>query len=361
MRGNLIVSAILIISFLIPLAFGGKCCCYYNNQNECADCFIVNGNQCPDTELCSSSNAPDCTASNCGSTTTCLGKTYYCCRVGDNSYAWLDSPCSLPCTSAPVCMRSNPTVSISPSSQNGSVEVYLYYTVSVYNGDSSECGPSNFSLSVTCPSGLTCSLDSSSLTISPRSSASTTLKVLASSKGTYTIKVKATNDNDPSYWGESSATADIICDKGQCIDYQGNCVNSGKCGYPSPPICYSSSSSEVPGPPSYCSNGKWIPTARVCFGSSSETCEQLGFIGSCGIAPRDCSIPCIEGLGRALSRWCILPSCETDKDCVHVYCGGYVAKCENGVCKCGRECTSTADECVDGYCCKFEITGKKRR
>jgi hypothetical protein len=79
----------------------------------------------------------------------------------------------------------------------------------VKNNDSSACGSSNFSLSTSlCPTGFSCTLTSSSLSISPGSQNSTTIKVKSSSTasgGDYTFKVKATNSSATSYWSEGSA------------------------------------------------------------------------------------------------------------------------------------------------------------
>ena len=107
-----------------------------------------------------------------------------------------------------TCVRANPTISINPSLQEGTPGQTLSYTVSVTNNDNSVCGSSTFSLTITsCPSGFTCNLQDSSLTISPGSSAQTTLSVTSPTTASYqdyTFTVKATNTNDNTY--SSSAT-----------------------------------------------------------------------------------------------------------------------------------------------------------
>jgi len=145
---------------------------------------------------------------------------YYCCSNG-----WQTSPCGTttttipptttttttipPTTTTTTCTRSNPTVSITPSSQSGNPGESKSYTVTVTNNDNSACGSSTFSLSVvSCLSGWSCSLSSNSLTISPGSSASTTITVTSSSDaqvGTYSFTVRATNNQASSYYGQGSA------------------------------------------------------------------------------------------------------------------------------------------------------------
>jgi len=112
-------------------------------------------------------------------------------------------------TCAAACTRSNPTVSLTPSSQSGNPGQTLTYTATVTNNDSSACGASTFNLTYSCPSGWTCSLSSSSQTISPGSSASVTLSVTSpttATAGGYTVSVTATNSAATSYSGTGYAT-----------------------------------------------------------------------------------------------------------------------------------------------------------
>ena len=107
------------------------------------------------------------------------------------------------------CVRANPSVVISPSPQSASAGSTLTYTVSVTNNDNAACGSSTFGLSVTsCPSGWTCSLSKSSVTVSPgNTDSSTAISITSPSTATaetYTFKVRATNNAESSYWGEGS-------------------------------------------------------------------------------------------------------------------------------------------------------------
>ena len=110
----------------------------------------------------------------------------------------------------PLCVRSNPTVSISPVTQQSSAGSALTYTVNVKNNDDSNCEESIFTLSNTiCPSGFTCSLNKNSVTVFPGSTDTSTKITVTSqvgaSPGIYTFKVKAVNFGENSYWMENSA------------------------------------------------------------------------------------------------------------------------------------------------------------
>jgi hypothetical protein len=148
----------------------------------------------------------------------------------------------------PACTRSNPTVTITPSTQTGPQGSSLTYTVSVKNNDGSDCGSSIFALSNTvCPSELACALNKNSLTISPGLTDSTTITVsstLLTPVGTHTFKVKATNFGETNYWREDSA--DYVIPP-ECIGHSEcaqECDDLGidfkwhgrNCRY-SPPIC----------------------------------------------------------------------------------------------------------------------------
>ena len=109
-----------------------------------------------------------------------------------------------------ACTRDNPGVSISPSSQSGNPGQTLSYTATIINYDSSGCGSSTFNLTKSCPSGWTCSLSSSTITISPNGSAgAVSLSVTSpttATVGDYTVSVTATNSAATSYSGTGSAT-----------------------------------------------------------------------------------------------------------------------------------------------------------
>ncbi len=106
------------------------------------------------------------------------------------------------------CTRANPTVLISPDTQDASAGSQLNYTTEVTNNDSNGCGSSVFSLTRTIPSGWTGTFLSNSLTISPGSSASTTFMLTSlsnSTAGDYNFNNTATNSNSSSFKSSDSA------------------------------------------------------------------------------------------------------------------------------------------------------------
>jgi len=110
----------------------------------------------------------------------------------------------------PPCARSAPTVSITPSSQQGSAGSILSYTVTVTNNDNSYCGSSAFSLSPYCPSGWRCYLDQGSLSIYPGYSGSTSMRLTSPTTATSTQSTQfsliATNGYYPYYSATGYAT-----------------------------------------------------------------------------------------------------------------------------------------------------------
>jgi hypothetical protein len=95
------------------------------------------------------------------------------------------------------CVRSSPSIGISPSSQSARAGEQASYTVTVTNNNNPVCGYSNFYLSSQVPTSWNSYLDSSTLSIYPGSSASTTLRVTSQSTsaiGTYYIYLTATGD-----------------------------------------------------------------------------------------------------------------------------------------------------------------------
>src|SRR5262249_33105076 len=73
------------------------------------------------------------------------------------------------------CTPAWPTVSLSPSSQNGNPGSTLNYTVSVTNGDSTTCPQSTFNLRYTVPSAWTGGVFPASLVLQPGSTGQATL------------------------------------------------------------------------------------------------------------------------------------------------------------------------------------------
>lgn len=111
------------------------------------------------------------------------------------------------------CVRSNPTVSISPSFQTGQRNTTKTYNTTVTNNDAANCGSSTFNLTSSIPSGWSGSFSSNSLSISPGNSASTNFMLTSSSNatfGNYTFNNTATNSGATSFKGTGSAVYSVI-------------------------------------------------------------------------------------------------------------------------------------------------------
>lgn len=102
------------------------------------------------------------------------------------------APASLIVYTAPICTRSAPSVSVSPSSQSSLVGATVPYTVTIVNRNSAACGNSSFGLSQVLPSGFSGAFGNSSLSIAPGAGASSTWNVVAAgTAGTYTLTTNA--------------------------------------------------------------------------------------------------------------------------------------------------------------------------
>jgi hypothetical protein len=108
-----------------------------------------------------------------------------------------------------VCVRANPSVAFTPSSQSSTAGAGVSYTLSVTDNDNMACGNSVFNLSAAFPSGLNGGLSQSTLTIAPNSSAATTLQVNSSATttaGNYNVSATAVNASATSSAATASAT-----------------------------------------------------------------------------------------------------------------------------------------------------------
>lgn len=109
----------------------------------------------------------------------------------------------------PVCTPANPTVSISPTSQQSTAGGALSYTVIVTDNDSKACGTSSFNLAATVPSGFSDTLSLSSLNVSPGTSGTASIQVTSetsTASGNYSFSVNAVNSGSSSYSATGSAT-----------------------------------------------------------------------------------------------------------------------------------------------------------
>jgi len=110
------------------------------------------------------------------------------------------------------CVRANPTVAVSPSSQSAPAGASVTYSIAVANNDGAGCAASSFDLQAAVPSGWTASIASPTLTVVPGASASTTLMVaspVTASARSYTVGVSAANGANAAYAATGTATYSI--------------------------------------------------------------------------------------------------------------------------------------------------------
>ena len=111
------------------------------------------------------------------------------------------------------CTPALPTVSLSPSSQNGSPGSTLNYTVSVTNTDSSTCPQTTFDLRYAIPFGWTADVSPASLVVKPGSTGQATLSVMSpleAAPSNYTVGVDVSDANQPSRTASGNATYSVV-------------------------------------------------------------------------------------------------------------------------------------------------------
>lgn len=111
-----------------------------------------------------------------------------------------------------TCVRNNPTVNVSPGSQQGPAGTTLGYTVSVRNNDSG-CPASTFTQSAGTPSGWTASFAPATLSLGPGATASTTMQVKSpttATAGSYVASATSTNGSASSYYAAAPVTYQVV-------------------------------------------------------------------------------------------------------------------------------------------------------
>ena len=95
---------------------------------------------------------------------------------------------------APVCTRATPVMSLSATTASAAAGTTLRYAVTLANGDSSACAPTAFNLAASVPVGWAGVLGTTTVTLSPGTSANTTLDVTSTTStaaGSYGVGVGA--------------------------------------------------------------------------------------------------------------------------------------------------------------------------
>ena len=114
-----------------------------------------------------------------------------------------------------VCNAAAPTVSITPSIQDGSVGTRLTYAVSIVNNDSTTCPPSTFTLNGVAPSGWTLSVSPASLTLGPGASGNATLTLtspIGTGLGRYDAVVNVSDGATASHIASGAVSYSVIGD-----------------------------------------------------------------------------------------------------------------------------------------------------
>jgi uncharacterized repeat protein (TIGR01451 family) len=113
---------------------------------------------------------------------------------------------------ATPCIRSDPSLSVSPLSQKGSSGQTLTYTLTLNNNDNSGCNVSTFDITPLLPSGFSQYPSSLSETLSPDATITRTILVTLDSNistGPYTFTETALNASDQSYSASASAIYEV--------------------------------------------------------------------------------------------------------------------------------------------------------
>lgn len=116
-------------------------------------------------------------------------------------------------TSVNNCVRSNPLISISPTTQSGSAGQSLSYKVSVTNKDNSSCSGSTFTVSPTLPSGFTQNPNNLTFNLQPAETSIQSIVVTSSSSlppVSYPLNFLVTNTMDTSFQNTGTASYSVI-------------------------------------------------------------------------------------------------------------------------------------------------------
>jgi hypothetical protein len=111
-----------------------------------------------------------------------------------------------------TCVRSSPTMTMSPSTQWGYAGDTLSYSLTITNRDSLACGPSTFTVNSSLPTGWSQTPLVPSVTLSPGASSTVQIQVTSSTSAApefYTVYETAVNSSDTAYQATSSAIYNV--------------------------------------------------------------------------------------------------------------------------------------------------------
>lgn len=134
-----------------------------------------------------------------------------------------------------TCVRNNPSLIITPSTQIGKAGDGLVYSVYISNLDNNPCGLADFALSATLPNGYSISFDQPSVTIQPNTSTTVYATITSpanSTAGTNSFTLTATNQSDTNYQSSSNGSYQILGPRGPGLEITVDALN-GNNFYPS--------------------------------------------------------------------------------------------------------------------------------
>ena len=142
---------------------------------------------------------------------TTLGTFSASVTATDTAYTSYSATGSASVTVTNTCMRSNPTVTLTPNPVGVVPSGSITFTVSVKNNDSPACSSSTFSLAAVHPTGFSGTFSKTSLSsVAAGGTASTTLTEKAgTAAGSFTLTVKATNSGATAYVGSGTAAITV--------------------------------------------------------------------------------------------------------------------------------------------------------
>jgi hypothetical protein len=130
--------------------------------------------------------------------------------VSDSSEAVHAASGSASYTVVEACAVATPSLSLSPSSQNGDAGATLGYTIALVNNDSAACSASTFDLSIIAlPGGWDGSLSTASLSLTPGATGTANLSVtsaLTATGGNYSVQLGAADAQEALHAKAASAT-----------------------------------------------------------------------------------------------------------------------------------------------------------
>jgi subtilase family serine protease len=172
-----------------------------------------------------------------------------------------------------TCIRANPTISFSPTSQSGTAGSTLNYTLDVVNHDNQACGSSNFNLTSMAPSGLAATISPTLLTLSPGSTGKATLmasSMASAPAATYTLSGTATDAAATTY--TATATANYVLNSPSATEY----AYVVYIGYPFNPVTVNNSiTCPQNGNPACLVSNQASGSTMIITGKSTDKCSLL--------------------------------------------------------------------------------------